>query len=224
MTGKSVYKIGCIMETKNHDRKELIQKFRTEGILDAALRVIARRGLEKATMEQVAEEAGISKATIYLYFKNKDALYFQCVVDRFDVIMEEMRHSVEGVKDPIKKVETLIETQLRAMEAQKDFFRVFLTEKMSIFLDQSTEFGQEFARRHKDYSGLLSGAIEEAMDKKLLRRTDPQRAFYLLFSMVRGMAMFKIFCGDESPLSTESGLILDVFFNGLRSKEKVNQT
>lgn len=203
------------MIEKITDKKELLQKFRTEGILDAAIKVIAQRGLEKATMEQVAEEAGISKATIYLYFKNKEDLYYHCVMTRFEKIMCLMRQAVEGVDDPIEKIKIIVNTQVNAMEVEKDFFRVFFTEKMSLFLDQSTEFGQDFYKRHEEYEALVTGALKEGMESGALREMDPKKAFTLLFSMVRGMVMFNIICGEQGSLSSEAGLILDVFFNGL---------
>jgi TetR/AcrR family transcriptional regulator len=205
------------MTNKTGTKKELVQRFRTEGILEAARRVIARRGLDKATMEQVAEEAGISKATIYLYFRNKEALYFHCVMDRFDEVLTSMKDAVRGVDDPIDKIEALVTAQIKAIESDKDFFRVFLTERMGIFLELDTEFGQEFSRRHGEFTKLLSGALEEGMDRGLLRKVDPVKAFSLLFSMVRGMAMCKILYGEDAPLSSETGLILDVFFNGLKA-------
>ena len=203
------------------DKKELLQKFRTEGILDAAIKVIAQKGLEKATMEQVADEAGISKATIYLYFKNKDDLYYHCVMTRFEKIMCLMRQAVEGVDDPIERIKVLVNTQVNAMEVEKDFFRVFFTERMSLFLDQSTEFGQGFFKKHEEYEGLITGALKEGMDSGTLRQIDPKKAFSILFAMIRGMAMFNIICEERESLSSEAGLILDVFFNGLNPGGRV---
>ena len=201
---------------KSTDKKELVQKFRTEAILDAAMKVIAQRGLDKATMEQVASEAGISKATIYLYFKNKEALYFHCVIHRLDDVMARMREAVVGVTDPVERVRTIIITQVGEIDTNRDFFRVFLSERMGVFLDQSTEFGQEFIKRHREYASLLSDALEDAMDAGAIRRMDPTRLFYLLFAMVRGMAMFMLLCEEQGPLAAEAGLILDVFFNGVK--------
>jgi AcrR family transcriptional regulator len=54
---------------------------RPSQILDAALDVFESRGLSGARLEEIAEEAGISKGTIYLYFENKEAL-FRAVVER----------------------------------------------------------------------------------------------------------------------------------------------
>lgn len=206
------------MNEKPVDKKELLQKFRTQGILDAARRVISRRGLSGTTMEQVAEEAGISKATIYLYFKNKEALYSHCVLDGFDLILEKMRESAEGVKDPMDRLRVLLAAQVAAIENDRDFFRVFMTERMGQFLDQTTEFGQEFAKRHEAYTALISGVLREAAGKGLIKDIDPVKGAFLLFSMLRGMSMCKLVNGDDTPLSAETGLILDVFINGVGKK------
>ncbi len=206
-----------IMKKKALDKKELIQKFRTEGILDAARRVIGRRGLDKTTMEQVAEEAGISKATIYLYFKNKETLYSNCVLDQFEEILDAMKAAIDGIDDPLMKLEKLVAAHLSAIEADREFFRVFFTEKPGIFWDQTSEFGREFAKRREEYSSFVAGVLKEGMDKGLLREVDPVKGFSLLFAMVRGMAMYKIIHNDKTPLSSEAGLILGVFFDGLRA-------
>ena len=208
------------MIEKTIDKKELLQKFRTEGILDAAIKVIAEKGLERATMEQVAEEAGISKATIYLYFKNKEALYYQCVVDRFERMLGKMREAASATGDPLERIRSLISIQLSGMEKEKDFFRVFLTENMRIFMDPATELGQGFWQKHEEYSSLVTSAINDGIRMGRFKEIDPGKGFSLLFSMVRGMAMGKIFRGDETPLSSEADFILNVFFNGIK-KEKV---
>ncbi len=48
---------------------------RRQEILDAAAAVIIRLGYDKATMSEIAEEAGASRRTIYLYFKGKEELF-----------------------------------------------------------------------------------------------------------------------------------------------------
>lgn len=54
------------MERKKREKKKTI--------LDAAEKLVAEKGMEKMTMDQVADEADVAKGTIYLYFKNKGSL------------------------------------------------------------------------------------------------------------------------------------------------------
>jgi AcrR family transcriptional regulator len=55
-------------------RRRELPEVRREQILDAAAQVFLDRGLDQATMADVAEAAGVAKGTIYLYFDSKSAL------------------------------------------------------------------------------------------------------------------------------------------------------
>lgn len=62
-------------ETRRAERKEK----RREALIDAALRVFSRVGFATAKMDDVAEEAGTSKGTVYLYFESKEHLFEEMV-------------------------------------------------------------------------------------------------------------------------------------------------
>jgi len=64
-------------------------------IIDAALAVFGSRGLAGARLEEIAERAGISKGTIYLYFENKDAL-FRAVVEQTVGTLESLAGTSRG--------------------------------------------------------------------------------------------------------------------------------
>lgn len=63
-----------IAERKQRE-KETQQRVRREQILEAAKRVFHTRGFSGATVEDIAKEAELSPAALYLYFKNKDDIY-----------------------------------------------------------------------------------------------------------------------------------------------------
>ena len=57
-------------------------------IMDAALHVCAVKGYHDATMDDVADSIGVSKGTLYLYFKSKEEL-FRAISDRFQDRLKE---------------------------------------------------------------------------------------------------------------------------------------
>ncbi|RLB94433.1 MAG: TetR/AcrR family transcriptional regulator, partial [Deltaproteobacteria bacterium] len=57
------------------ERKERERERRRQQIIVAAKRVFSKKGFNRATMEDIAQEAELSPGTLYLYFKNKDELY-----------------------------------------------------------------------------------------------------------------------------------------------------
>lgn len=57
------------------ERKAKAQKRRKEQILSAAIELVKEQGFEKTTMDEIAERAELSKGTLYIYFRDKSALY-----------------------------------------------------------------------------------------------------------------------------------------------------
>ena len=51
-----------------------VKEERSQQIIEAALHVFAEQGFDEATMDEIAEEAGLSKGSLYWYFKGKDKI------------------------------------------------------------------------------------------------------------------------------------------------------
>jgi AcrR family transcriptional regulator len=60
--------------------REKQKEERYAAILQAALRIFAAKGLQEATMDEIAQAAGLGKGTIYYYFSSKDASLRSCSV------------------------------------------------------------------------------------------------------------------------------------------------
>ncbi|WP_230740954.1 TetR/AcrR family transcriptional regulator [Methanooceanicella nereidis] len=60
--------------------KEREKEQRRNYIVDVAERLFFSRGYDNVSMEDIAKEVGFNKATLYLYFKSKDALFFAIVL------------------------------------------------------------------------------------------------------------------------------------------------
>lgn len=64
-----------------------------EKILRSARKVIANKGFHSAGIKEIAEKAGIAQGTLYLYFKNKEDLYIEFLLDlagKIDAILNEI--------------------------------------------------------------------------------------------------------------------------------------
>jgi AcrR family transcriptional regulator len=72
------------------ERKERDKEFRRHQIMDAAKNTFAKKGFSGATIENIAEAADFSPATIYLYFKNKDELYASLSLKMLKVLVEKI--------------------------------------------------------------------------------------------------------------------------------------
>ncbi len=74
---------------------------RRRSILEAATTVFSRKGIELATMAEVAAEAGISPGAIYRYFENKEQLAHGCMSLKAEAIEAEWQQTAEVPADPM---------------------------------------------------------------------------------------------------------------------------
>jgi TetR/AcrR family fatty acid metabolism transcriptional regulator len=82
---------------------------RTAQIIEAAVATFVRLGLADARMEDIAAEAGLSKATLYLYFDSKDAL-IAAILDSFvGRELAEARKLLASDRPALEKLERIIE-------------------------------------------------------------------------------------------------------------------
>jgi AcrR family transcriptional regulator len=80
------------------------QAERRQAILEAALAVFAEHGYEAARLDEVARRAGMAKGTLYLYFKDKEALFESLIRSAIDPVLERLQE-VSSLPDlPLSQV------------------------------------------------------------------------------------------------------------------------
>ena len=141
------------------ERKEREKKMRRQQMMDAAKKVFASKGFDRATIENVAEEAEFSPATLYLYFKSKDELLASLNLKMLQTLIDKMEHvrDQEGLS-PKKKIIAL----------EKALYEVYLTDPLNVvnvLRFQSKEnlrkLSPELASQIRDYTLRYMRAIAD---------------------------------------------------------------
>jgi len=145
------------------DRKERSDKYYS--MLNAAGVVFARLGFYKATISQIAAEAGVADGTIYLYFKNKDDILYQFMNYKSGRFFEIMRQAVDGNDPADLKLRKLIRCHLREFQNDRD---------MAIIFQSEVRYRRDVAPHIKDiskvYLDLLTEIIEQGQNDGILRQ------------------------------------------------------
>lgn len=78
---------------------------RSQQLLEAAARLMARDGSEAVSMQSVAREAGVSVGLIYRYFGGKDELLMAVIRNVLDAFSEQVPWAIEGAgEDPVRQL------------------------------------------------------------------------------------------------------------------------
>lgn len=80
-------------------KKEALEQFNRDNILSAAKELFETKGVEKTTMDDIAELADYSKSTIYVYFKSKEEIYNSIVCDFMNILLGELELCINTDSD-----------------------------------------------------------------------------------------------------------------------------
>lgn len=107
------------------ERKEREKEQRREEIINAAQKIFFEKGLQNATMDEIAEAAELSKGTLYLYYGSKEDLYLAVMLRGFDLLSEMCRESIAKAPSTVEALWRLGLTYYEFSQKHGNFFRMF---------------------------------------------------------------------------------------------------
>lgn len=108
-----------VAERRQREREE-----RRVVILDAAERVFLSKGVAVATMEEIAQQAEVSKGALYLYFKSKDELYLSIVTRSLRELVDRLERAAAAPGSGLERYRRLLHTHAGFALEEPDRFRV----------------------------------------------------------------------------------------------------
>ena len=77
-------------------RKERLKELHTTCVLEVAEKLFDKKGFEAVSMDEIAFETGISKSTVYVYFKSKQIIWDSIVCRYMEQLLEDARNAADG--------------------------------------------------------------------------------------------------------------------------------
>lgn len=199
-------------------RKERHRFLRKTDIIRAAEHVFALKGFHKATIQDIARQAQYATGTVYLYFEDKNSLYFSIVEEKISGLLHiVMSKTGQAKKGSREKLEVFIHESLRFFEKNQDFFRIFAQEE-SRWSIKSRLAKSKIAQKRKDF---FIGLIKEAQSEGVIRKDAEARQIVdILESIIVSFAFSWWQEGSqrEKDLKAMSGIIMDLFLNGAKKR------
>ena len=167
---------------------------RQDLILLGALKVFKDRGLEGATMDEIANASGFGKATLYYYFKSKEDVLSAILVDGWKNIWESLEPVISEDNTPRK---TFVNVLIKIAENAQDrpgLFEFLFDVPKAIKLDNQP--WKEY--QHRLYA-VIQGLLEDGIKQDEFPQVDPQ----LMFKALGGLFMGLVFMGDKKERVTD---------------------
>jgi AcrR family transcriptional regulator len=198
-------------------KEEVVQEYRIQSIQEAAMRVIARKGMAAATMQEIADEAGIAKGTIYLYFHDRDDLVEKTFEGAITQLIERTDAALASGGTFDEKLRKLVESKVEFFRENREFFRLYA----SLRFPEGTPSQQ---RRHRrackpQYQAQMDGMaamLREAMERGEIRTMDPARLAIFVSEGIHAIVIQRITEEVSPPENEDVELIMSTLLAGLR--------
>ena len=194
--------------------KTRIQQKNSEAILEAALEVFSAHGFSGATLDQIAEVAGLSKPNLLYYFPSKEAIHQALLTALLDTWLDPLRE-MDPEGEPLAEIMGYVR---RKLELSRDFPR------------ESRLFANEILQGAPRMMAAIEGELKALvaaravvlrgwMDQGKIARMDPVHLVFSIWALTQHYADFDVqvraVLGEGHDPYAEAGAFLETLYRKL---------
>lgn len=151
---------------------------RLADIIETATAVFHERGYDSGSLDDVAAALGLSKPSLYHYFRSKgQLLYF--IFDRALSTSLERLATLSGIEDPQRRLAALIAHQVRMVATDPTLFAVFFDSRPRL----DDEYRDVIARKEREYVSRFGALVEGAVLAGAVRPAEARISAHALIGM-----------------------------------------
>jgi AcrR family transcriptional regulator len=184
-------------------------------LMEAAARVFSRRGLQQASIDEVAEDAGFTKGAFYANFKSKEELFLAMLDERFAERLKEIDRVMSTSADFQEQTREAGADFTRYVSADPEWQRLFF--EFAAYAARNEEFRQELVTRYRALRERIGDALARRADEMGVEPAIPvEQVAMMTFAMANGVALENLL-EPEAVSEDLYGTMLTLLFTGLKT-------
>ncbi len=172
------------------ERKEREKLERRNAIIVSAEKIFFKEGIENASMEQIAQEAELSKGTLYLYFKSKEELYHIIILRGFIELRKRLREATQDeTATGLQHVKSISEAYIKFSNDHLGYFNAILYYQNDNFSSKSREPSEIQSLRGGNavIEILVQAILRGKNDKSISLNVNEVETAFVLWSQLTGL-------------------------------------
>ncbi|HEX9510870.1 MAG TPA: TetR/AcrR family transcriptional regulator [Puia sp.] len=157
-------------------------------ILDASMKLFVEEGFDNVSIRRIADLIEYSPTTVYLYFKDKDEIFFNLHEVGF-LKMQEMNKELATIENPLLRLHKMGENYLRFGMENPEYYDLMFIQRAP--MKKLKEMGCDWENGDAALTR-LKATVSECMEKGLIAKTDPDLVSMSIWSMVHGLVALAI--------------------------------
>jgi AcrR family transcriptional regulator len=183
-------------------RREREKQARYDTILDAAELVFSEKGYERTSMDDIARTASLSRALLYVYFKDKAAIQRGIMLRAWHALFRRFEEARQTADNGLAQIRAMGESYYRFYLEEPDYFSA-LTKASTAMAEADESQAKEMLCSKSDLMELMVGAIELGLQDGTMNRdriNDPvQTALYLRGALHGVILLCQSEMGEGNP-------------------------
>jgi TetR/AcrR family transcriptional regulator len=166
-------------------------------IFESAECVFGARGFEGATMQEIANEAGVSLKTVYASYPGKRELFDAIMRERGAAFHDHVREAVENTHGgTLEQLEAMTGAFVEFLFAHREWLQIHMRSRIAWSVRPSEEAAADLWRRGlEDFEKLLGEGIEQG----LFYPTDPSELAVLVNTITKVLVTYAAEAGEDDP-------------------------
>jgi len=193
----------------DEENKDVAQR-----ILQAAIKVFDKYGLRKTTMRDIAESAGMSKSSLYYYFRDKKKILSSVIRQEAETLIEKLSMAVQKVASPQDKLRAYIITRMRLL-FKLSIYYASLTET---YLEQYTFIEKEREAFTDFENSTIKNILSEGISSGVFRISDVLTTAKMIIIIMKGLELRLIIGKSMDDLDETVSTMLDILLQGLETR------
>lgn len=172
-------------------------------ILDAALGVFANKGYHDTRMDEIVEESGTSKGSIYFHFPNKERL-FLALVDQFANLLERrVTEAIAQQKEGMARVSVALEAIVETFGRYRRPAKLMLIQAVGL----GAPFEQKRQETNDRFARLIGKYLQEAVTVGEIEPLDIDVVSYAWMGAINAVIIRWVYTGEPEPQRIVSALL-----------------
>ena len=188
------------------DRREQEKLARSEAILDAAEQVFFSKGYDKASMDEIARTANLSRALLYVYFRDKAAMLCAIMLRAGNAMRARFRKARDNQPGGLAQLMAMGEAYYRFSLEQPDYFAV-LTQAHGPMPAIAEEQAEQLLAAEGQTMALMCEAIDAGLADGSLDRQRIQQPLQTAYYLRGALHVVIMLCQPQQALPCQSASV-----------------
>lgn len=180
-------------------------------IYESAIKIFSVNGYDGATMDDIAQNAGVAKGTLYYHFKSKEEIFSFIISEGLQKMKDKTLALIELESGGVNKLLTFCKIQLNIVNEYKDFFKVVMCQ---VWGENSRHM--ELRNAILSYTKEIEVYVNQAIKSGLIKNDDSFLLSCNILGAVFSMAIHSLIKKGEMTEEEELNKMMEYLLEGIK--------